>query len=501
MTHCKNEPDAISKGVSGGTEPGSITVGMISLGCAKNLVDSEIMLGLLRNAGYRITGNENEADIVIINTCGFIESSKKEAVDAILEAAALKEKGTLKGIIVAGCLAQRYGKDIVKSLPEVDAVMGAYSYGDICEAVRKVALKTVHKNAGTADGGRCGNDRSGGQKNCGKRRECGKRTDGVCYYDDDVDLSLDYLDGERILTTPASYAYVKLAEGCSNRCSYCAIPSIKGPFRSRPLQSVLREAALLGRKGVKELVLVAQDSTMYGRDIAGKSLLPELLEGLDRTDGIVAVRLLYLYPDELNDEIFNAFKASRKLLHYFDVPMQHISTAVLKRMNRRGTKEMYAAVLERFHKELPDCVIRTSLITGFPGETEEDHRELKDFLRTAAVERAGVFMYSREEGTKACGLPDQVHGNTKKRRYRELMEILKTNSEAFNRNRVGKVYDVTVDGVADDGLFYVGRSYMEAPEEDGVIYFAAGEELSPGDIVKVKILIAGEYDLTGEQVF
>ena len=493
-------PDTGSRGDTGEKPSESVSVGMISLGCAKNRIDSEIMLGLLKEAGYRITGDENEADIVIINTCGFIESSKKEAIDAILETAALKESGNVKGIIVAGCLAQRYGKDIVKTMPEVDAVTGAYGYGDICRAVRAVeeSFRFRGRGAGGEKSGGAGGKKArgarGGEKRSGEKR-------GVCYYDDGVNLSLDYLDGERVLTTPGSYAYLKIAEGCSNRCSYCAIPSIKGPFRSRPVESVLAEAAALGQRGIKELVLVAQDSTMYGRDVAGKPLLPELLEGLDRTDGIEAVRILYLYPDELNDDIFRAVSGSRKLLHYFDIPMQHVSTAVLKRMNRRGTKEMYLETLERFRREIPDCVIRTSLITGFPGETEEEHRELKDFLRKATVQRAGVFMYSREEGTAAAGLPDQIHGNTKKRRYRELMEILKDNSGAFNQSRVGRVYDVIVDGAAEDGIFYVGRSYMEAPEEDGVIYFAAKEDLAPGDIVKVKILIAGDYDLTGEQVF
>ncbi|MBP1587260.1 MAG: 30S ribosomal protein S12 methylthiotransferase RimO [Clostridia bacterium] len=507
--------------------PGNISVGMISLGCAKNRIDSEIMLGLLKEAGYRITGDENKADIVIINTCGFIESSKREAIDAILETAALKESGNVKGIIVAGCLAQRYGNDIVKSMPEVDAVMGAYGYSDICKAVESVIGNVIGQAAGSVPegfaqsaardigaarnvgaAGNIGEARSSvdgrgeapGEGPASGRTSAQNAAQGVCYFDDEVRLSLDYLDGERVLTTPGSYAYLKLAEGCSNRCSYCAIPSIKGPFRSRPLESVLAEAAALGKKGIKELVLVAQDSTMYGRDIAGRSLLPELLEGLDGIGGIKAVRILYLYPDELDDDIFAAMTRSRKLLRYFDIPMQHISTAVLKRMNRRGTKEMYLEALERFRREMPDCVIRTSLITGFPGETEEDHRELKDFLRTAAVQRAGVFTYSREEGTKAAGFKDQIHGNTKKRRYRELMEILRANSEEFNRSRVGKVYDVIVDGTAEDGIFYTGRSYMEAPEEDGLIYFAAKDELSPGDIVKVKILIAGEYDLTGEQV-
>ncbi len=459
-------------------------MGMISLGCAKNRVDSEIMLGLIKNEGYELTGDLADADIVVINTCGFIESSKKEAIDTILEVADYKIAGSLSGIIVCGCLAQRYGKQIAQLMREVDAIVGTYGYSNVCEAIKAVlsGTKTVLSDDPAV-------------------AAVVKSKEHICYFDDREVTDLGYLDGDRILTTPGSYAYLKIAEGCSNRCTYCAIPGIRGPYRSRPLENLLAEARRLSdNEGVREIVVVAQDTTMYGTDIAGKSLLPELLEGLDRIEGIKFVRILYLYPDEITEEILDAIKRSKKVVPYFDIPLQHISDGVLKRMNRRGNGAMYRDVIRQLRERIPGCVIRTSLITGFPGETEEEHRELVEFLKEAKLERVGVFKYSKEEGTPAAKLKDQISASTKKRRYRELMTVQQKISLEFNRSRVGQEYPVIVDSVSEDGLFYVGRTYMEAPEEDGNVYFTAKEEHNAGDVVNVKVLIAEEYDLTGEEL-
>ena len=429
---------------------------MVSLGCAKNRVDAEIMLGSISKAGYEITPFEEQADVIIVNTCGFIDSAKEEAIDAILEAAEMKKKGNARAVIVSGCLAQRYGRDILKSLPEVDAVVGAYGYSHILDAIESVlgGEKTV---------------RTDSAEDAGEILKKGN----VCYFDDATDFSLEYLDGKRILTTPASYAYLKIAEGCSNRCTYCAIPGIRGPYRSRPVEKLLEEARVLAAEGVSEIVVVAQDTTMYGTDLGDGSGLPALLEGLDVIDGIERVRILYLYPDEINDEILNAVRNCRKTVPYFDIPLQHISDRVLKRMNRRGNGTLYRKVIDDFRKA---------------------------FLKEYKLDRVGVFEYSREEGTPAARMKEQVHPATKKRRHRELMEIQNAVSFEKNKNRIGKIYDVVVDGVSDDGMFYKGRSYMEAPEEDGYIYFAAKEELKTGQTVRVRIVVAEDYDLVGEQI-
>ena len=459
-----------------------LKIGMISLGCAKNRVDSEIMLGLISDAGYEITGDAEDADIVVINTCGFIESSKQEGIDTILEIAGLKKEGKLSGIVAAGCLAQRYGKEIVEFIPEVDAVVGAFGYSNVCDAIKSVAER---KKVVLTDRP--------------ENRAAAEKSKTICYFDDREITDLGYLDGKRILTTPACYAYLKIAEGCSNRCTYCAIPAIRGVYRSRPVEKLIEEAKDLVTRGVKEIVVVAQDTTMYGVDIGGKSLLPELLSGLDAIEGLGIIRILYLYPDEITDEILDAICGAKKVATYFDIPLQHISDGVLKRMNRRGDGRLYRSVIKKIRERIPGCVIRTSLITGFPGETEEEHRELAEFLKEAKLERVGVFKYSREEGTPAARMKNQVHPSTKKRRYKELMAVQQEVSYSFNKSRVGKVYPVIVESVSEDGLFYVGRSYMEAPEDDGSIFFAAKDEHKVGDTVNVRILVAEEYDVTGEE--
>ncbi len=464
-----------------------IKIGMVSLGCAKNQVDAEVMLHLLNEAGYVLSSDPAEAEVICINTCGFIDSAKQEAIDSILEMAEYKQSGCCKGIIVTGCLAQRYAKDIMTQLPEVDAVIGVSGYDKICDAVG--AILNGEKVIVTDD-------------EHGDERAVAEESSSINYFFDITDESLSYLNMGRIVTTPKSFAYLKVAEGCDNKCTYCAIPSIRGSFRSRSVDELLKEATALVLRGVKEIIVVAQDTTRYGTDISGNgaSLLPELIEGLDRIMGLERIRLMYLYPDEVTEDLLSAIKNSKKVAHYVDIPLQHISDDVLERMNRRGSEELIKNVITRFRQELPDCTIRTSLITGFPGETEEDHEKLKSFLQDYCLDRVGIFTYSKEEGTRAAAMPRQIRKQVKERRYRELMEIQQKISLEANRARVGKEYDVIVDGASEDGLFYIGRSYAEAPDSDGVIYFAAKDDLEIGDVVKVKILVADEYDLTGEQV-
>ncbi|MBQ8827909.1 MAG: 30S ribosomal protein S12 methylthiotransferase RimO [Clostridia bacterium] len=437
-------------------------VGMISLGCAKNRVDSEIMLGLLREDGYSISANPEEAEIIIINTCGFIDSAKQEAIDSILEMAEYKENANCRRLIVTGCLAERYADDIEEQLPEVDAIVGICGYDKICEAV-----------------------------------SC----DGKYRYLSD-DYSLEYLNSSRILTTPFGSAYLKVAKGCDNKCAYCAIPDIRGPFRSRPLEEIVCEANQLAKNGIKEIVVVAQDTTRYGKDLNsnGESMLGELIRELDKIEGIVWIRLLYMYPDEITEDVFRVLRECKKVLPYIDLPLQHVNDSVLSRMNRRGSGELIRDIIKRFRRDIPGCVIRSSFITGFPGETEEEHKELLEFLKEMRLDRVGIFQYSKEEGTEAYKMKNQVSKRVKQSRYDELMLAQREISLAKNAERVGKEYDVLVEGVADDGLFYIGRSYAEAPEEDGNIYFTAKDCVEIGDIVRVKLLIAEDYDLTGEQV-
>ncbi len=439
-----------------------ITVGMISLGCAKNRVDSEIMLGLLQSAGYIISPNPEIADVIVINTCGFIDSAKEEAINTIIEMAEYKQNAKCSRIVVAGCLAERYADDIEKQMPEADAIIGVCAYDKIVDAVSYV----------------------------GKYR---------CISDNGA---LDYLNHGRILTTPTGSAYLKVAEGCDNKCAYCAIPSIRGPFRSRKLDDILKEAKSLVDSGVKELVVVAQDTTRYGKDLTenGEPMLGLLLRELNKIKNLKWVRVLYMYPDEMTEDVFLAFKECEKVLPYIDLPLQHVSNSVLSRMNRRGSGELIREIIRRLRSDLPDCVIRTSLITGFPCESEDEHRELAEFLSEMRLDRVGIFTYSKEEGTEAYRMKPQVSKRIKDRRYDELMSIQREISKSINENRVGKIYDVLVEDISDDGLFYVGRSYAETPEEDGNIYFVAKDEVAIGDIVKVKILISEEYDLTGEQV-
>jgi ribosomal protein S12 methylthiotransferase len=441
----------------------TISVGIVSLGCAKNQVDAEIMAGALTEAGYVITPVPEQAQIIIVNTCGFIDEAKQEAIDTILEMAEYKKAGSCRALIVTGCLAQRYFTEIQESLPEVDGIVGVGGFQDICEAVEKVCSEGGYLN-----------------------------------HRDNPDL--EYLNGSRILFTPKGSAYLKIAEGCDNRCHYCAIPGIRGPFRSRPMEELVQEAERLADEGVRELVLIAQDTTRYGKDLYGEPRLTELIHRLDQIDGVQWIRIMYLYPDEITESLIETIKNCSKVVPYVDLPIQHISTELLKRMNRRGSGEDIRHIFQAFRDNIPGVVIRTSLIVGYPGETQEDFNELKEFVKETRFDRMGIFKYSMEENTVAAKMEPQVEEAVKEERYKALMELQQEISRANNELRVGRVYQTLVEGVSDDGIFYIGRTYAEGPEVDGNVYFTSPEPLEPGDMADVKILIAEDYDLTGEAI-
>ena len=444
------------------------TVGVISLGCAKNQVDTELMLGTLQEAGYGIVQDPACADVLIVNTCAFIESAREEAIQTILEMAEYKhpEVGQCRVLLVAGCLAERYTQEICAELPEVDGLVGINHCSDIASVVdRCLEGNGDHPEVRVSD-----------------------------------DYGVSYMEGARVLTTPGGSAYLKIAEGCDNRCSYCAIPLIRGGFRSRPIEGIVAEAKALALQGVREINLIAQDTTRYGTDLYGRPMLAELMEALDAIKGIQWIRVLYLYPDEMAEDLLQAMRQCKKFVHYLDLPLQHINNAILKRMNRRGTKEEICSVLRRFKTLFPDCVVRTSFIVGFPGETEEAFQELYDFIREFEFDRVGVFCYSPEDGTDAAAFEAQVPEEVKEDRRARLMELAQRISLRKNQARVGEEVDVIVESVSDDGIFYVGRSYGEAPDVDGKVYFTSEEPLEPGDFVRVRILIGEEYDVTGTAV-
>ena len=434
------------------------TVALISLGCAKNLVNSEQMLCLLSDAGYAIVPDPDGADAVIINTCGFIDAAKSEAIDNILEMAELKAAGRLKKIIVTGCLTERYKDEVRHEMPEIDAMLGVGSYGDIVEVLRKAL-----------DG--AGEDRFA--PNDAPVEEIG-----------------------RFLTTGPGWAYLRIAEGCDNRCAYCAIPDIRGPYRSRPMQNVLAEAKDLVDAGCKELIVIAQDITRYGTDLTGKPQLAELCRELAKLDGLEWIRLHYLYPELIDDQLIAEIASNPKIVKYLDIPIQHINSAILKRMNRRGSGEMIRALFTRLRREIPGLVLRTSLITGLPGEGEEEYEELCEFLREARIERAGVFPYSPEEGTPAASMPDRVDAETAQARAERIMEMQAEIMDDFNAAQIGKTLRVLCTGA--DGAYLTGRSWADSPDIDGTVYFEG--DCLPGNFADVRITGVMDGELTGEQV-
>lgn len=433
----------------------------ISLGCDKNLVDSEVMLGLLAKEGYQMVDDEQEADVIVINTCCFIHDAKEESIQTILEMAQYKEEGRLKALIVTGCLAQRYQQEILDEIPEVDAVLGTTAYTEIARAIEE-ALE-------------------------GK----GKVTT------EDLN-ALPLTDPHRIVTTGGHYAYLKIAEGCGKHCTYCIIPKLRGDYRSVPMERLIAEAKDLAEQGVRELILVAQETTLYGKDLYGEKSLYRLLKELCRIDGIRWIRILYCYPEEIDDPLIQVIKEEKKICHYLDLPIQHASDEVLKRMGRRTSKEQLKTVIGKLRKEIPDICLRTTLITGFPGETKEQHEELMEFVDEMEFDRLGVFTYSPEEDTPAAEMPDQIPEEIKEERQAELMELQQDIAFDAAENMIGKEVLVMIEGKVADENAYVGRTYKDAPGVDGLIFINTEEELMSGDFAKVKVTGALEYDLIGE---
>ena len=432
-------------------------VGMVSLGCAKNRVDSEVILGTLKEAGYEIVSDPAEAEIIFVNTCGFIEPAKEESIEAIFEMAKYKETGRLKKLFVTGCLAQRYIDDLYREMPEVDGFMGVADYTRLLEMMQEA--------------------------------EAGGRPRYVCDGE-------RFFHAERVLTTPAYSAYVKISDGCDNRCSYCAIPLIRGPYHSRPFDSIVEECRELAARGVTEITLIAQDTSRYGNDFPeGKLLLPELLKAVSAIEGVHWVRVLYCYPDTTDDRLLDAIAALPKVAPYVDLPLQHIDGPLLKRMNRRGSPEWIKSRISACKER--GLTTRTTMIVGFPGETEEAFHELLQFVKEARFDRLGAFTYSPEEGTPGAAMPDQVDEEVKQRRLDELMTLQQGISLEENTARVGEICEVLCEG-EEDGAF-VGRSIREAPESDGVIRFTASREVAPGEYLNVKITGADAYDLFGEE--
>lgn len=440
-------------------------IGFISLGCPKNQLDTEVMLHEILEAGYEITPEDIEADVIIVNTCAFIESAKKEAIDNILDVAWLKKNRSLKAIIVTGCLAERYGKEILEELPEVDAVLGVGSIHNIVEAIESVTAK--------------------------------KKKGSVQKYYSHEDKDTVRLGGDRVLTTPEYTAYIKIAEGCDNRCAYCAIPSIRGKFRSRPMEDLIAEAKQLESLGVKELTVVAQDITRYGMDLYGKYSLAQLLHKITEETSIPWIRLLYCYPDKITDELIAEIRDNPRILKYLDLPLQHISDHMLAAMNRHGDQKMIREVLSKLRREIPDIIIRTTFIVGFPGETEEDFAELCEFIKEQRFDHAGVFTYSREEGTPAYDFADQIDEQTKQDRMDLLMRMQMDINEELNKEKIGSVVSVLCEDYDPVAEVHFGRSAADAPEIDGKVYFRSEARIAPGSMVKVKVRKVVDYDLYG----
>jgi ribosomal protein S12 methylthiotransferase len=436
----------------------------ISLGCDKNLVDSEKMLGILAEKGYEFTDDEHEADVIIINTCSFISDAKEESIDNILEMARMKEEGVCKALVITGCLSQRYREQIRAELPEVDGMLGIASWDQI-DAVVEQALAGNHPEV------------------------FGDLSENAA-----VSLRTK---AERLLTTGGHYAYLKIAEGCNKHCTYCAIPGIRGSYHSIPMEHLLAEARMLADRGVKELILVAQETTLYGLDLYGKKSLAELLQRLSEIPGIYWLRVQYCYPEEITEDLVAVIRDNPKVCHYLDIPIQHCSDHVLKNMRRATTKAELLEQISRLRSEIPDIALRTTLIAGFPGETDEDHEECMEFIDQVEFSRLGVFTYSPEEDTPAAGLPDQVDEAVKQKRKDELMELQQEISADLSEQMIGKVMTAVVEGKLTNEACYVGRTYMDAPGVDGYIFIRTGEELMTGDFVRVRVTGAEEYDLIG----
>lgn len=435
-------------------------IGMVSLGCAKNQTDAEIMLGLLTGAGHKIVADPESADIIIVNTCGFIESAKQESIDSILEMAEYKN-GRCKALIVTGCLAERYNSEVLEHLPEVDGILGVGDYHKIADIINDVIS--------------------------------GEKPAFYGHMNDDPPEGLP-----RVLSTPSYTAYLKIAEGCDNHCTYCAIPKIRGKFRSRKIEDITAEAKELAKSGVKELIIIAQDTTRYGKDIYGKYSLSDLLCELCKVEGIDWIRVHYFYTEAVTEELLEVFAKEDKICKYIDMPIQHINNRILRRMARRTNREEIESTISKMRKMMPDCVIRTSIIVGFPGETEEEFSELLEFVKMVKFDRMGVFAYSQEEDTKAAKFPDQIDEDEKERRLDILMREQQKISLEKNKQKLGKIIRVICEGYDEECFLYYGRSYGDSIGVDGRVYFAAEDEVKNGQFVDVEILDCDEYDLTGK---
>lgn len=440
-----------------------MNVGFISLGCSKNLVDTEIMIGLFKKQNYTIVNDPKQADIIVVNTCGFIEPAKEEAINTVLEMAEYKKK-RCKKLIVTGCLVERYKEELEKSLPEVDLWIKFSEYNDMIKKLDEVLTNQFEPK---------GSDLFGSIEN--------------------------YLD--RVITTGTKTAYLRIAEGCSNHCTYCAIPSIRGPFVSRKMEDILAEANHLAEEGYEEIIVIAQDTTKYGIDLYEESKLAELLQKLEQIEKIRWIRFLYAYPETITDELIQVVKNSHKICHYFDIPLQHISNPVLKRMNRKSDENSIKTLIQEIRKEIPDVVLRTSLIVGFPGETKKDFQKLYDFVKETKFDKLGVFPYSKEDGTPAERLPNQIHGNTKKARYNQIMKLQQQISNELLESKIGQEVDVLVENTTFDKKYWVGRTKMDVPEMDGLVYIQnTSKEDLRNQFIKCKIVDRREYDLIGKKI-
>lgn len=436
----------------------------VSLGCDKNLVDSEVMLGLLREKNYEITDDDNQADVVVVNTCCFIGDAKEESINTILEMAELKKTGQLKVLVVTGCLAQRYKEEIRKEIPEVDAVLGTKSIEDICDAVDGVLQGNIVENF------------------------------------KDVDY-LPLSDAKRINTTGGYFAYLKIAEGCDKRCTYCIIPTVRGTYRSVPIEKLIIEATELAKSGVEELILVAQETTLYGKDLYGEKSLPKLLKALCQIAGIKWIRILYCYPEEITDELIQVMKEESKICNYLDMPIQHGADGILKRMGRWTNKQEIIQIVEKLRKEIPDICLRTTLISGFPGETQEEHEELLEFVKQMKFDRLGVFPYSAEENTPASEFPDQISEEVKHARRDEVMQLQQKIAFAAAEDMLYRKVEVLIEGKLPEENVFIGRTYRDAPNVDGYIFVNSSHELISGEMVVVQVTDAKGYDLIGEVVW
>ena len=432
-------------------------VGFVSLGCSKNLVDTEMFIGLFKKENFEIVNNPEEAEIIIVNTCGFIEAAKEEAINTILEMAKYKSS-SCKYLVATGCLVQRYKKELKESIPEVDLFLTIDEYDDFWKKISTLLGNDIKSHN-----------------------------------------TLDYMD--RIISTGNTTAYLKIAEGCSNRCTYCAIPYIRGPFVSRKMEDVIEEAKKLAQNGIKELVVIAQDTTKYGTDIYGEPKLAELLQKLSEIDEFKWIRFLYAYPESITDELINVVKNSDKICHYFDIPIQHISDKVLRMMNRKSDGASIKNIISKIRAEIPDVILRTTFIVGFPGETEEDFKQLYDFVSEAKFEKLGVFQYSKEDGTPAANIKEQIDEDVKELRYHKIMELESSISKSKLEEKIGQTYDAIVDGLSNAGRYLCARSYMDIPNEDGTIFIKFDDKtkhIKEGQFIECKIIGVRNYDMIGE---